>query len=426
MRERLVFMTVGGLTMDGPLRVAMVGLSEGNVCGVRDYATRITEALGRLDVKATVYWCDRRADLSLVLGVREVGSWARLLARKLEIDHPDVIVLHYSAFAYGYRGIPLLVVPVLARLRQVGAPIVLILHEFVYPWHYHGFRGFVWAVTDRLVLPLLLLCSSGVVVTTEDRRAWLRQRGWFPRRPIRVLPVPSNVPLTGASTAPSEKVVGVFGFGAESVDISTVIEGMKLAAREIADVRLRLIGGPGPDSEAAKHWRRFASDAGVGLEFTGILEMDALSRAVSQVGLVMFADIASSRRGTLATSLLHGKAVIAFDGAQTWSALRVADAACLVERAPGAVASAIVRLMKDHLAREGYEQRAAAFYRSVMSEDLVACQLAELLTNVGRSRSGPGPGRLLSQAVKREPIRARSVGFAKRRHLVRALEKGIR
>lgn len=406
----MAFTTTDGFTRDGSLRVAMVGFSEHSPCGVRDYTARIAEALERIDVHVCTYWCNRRANLPLCPAIREVVTWTRSLSSRLRAQDPDVVVLQYSAFAYGYRGVPLLLWPVLARLRQVAAPIVVILHEFAFPWRYLGARGALWAISQRLALPFLLHTSSAIVVTTDDARTRLLGRRWLPGRPIRVLPVPSNVPLAGASTASSEKVVGVFGYGAQYIDIGSVIGAAKLTSREIAGLRLRLLGAPGPDSEVAKLWRRQANDAGVALEFSGILEMNLLSRAVSQVDLVIFADVPTSRRGTLAASLLHGRAVIAFDGPQTWPALREADAVCLVQPAPGALAAAMAWLLRDHLAREGYEGRAATFYRSVMSEDVVARQLSELLLDVRQSHKDPGSGRLSSHRVRDAGTHVVSVG----------------
>jgi hypothetical protein len=90
----------------------------------------------------------------------------------------------------------------------------------------------------------------------------------------------------------------------------------------------------------------------------------------------------TSRRGTLAALLLHGKAIIAGEGPHTWPALRESDAVCLVDLKAEEIAGAIEWLFRDRRARAGYEARASAFYQSRMSEEVVANSLASLLSDV--------------------------------------------
>lgn len=366
----------------------MVGISESSVCGVRDYTAVVARSLGRRDVDIRTYWLDRCSGGPLIHTVGTVIRWAGRLRRDLRRDRPDAVVLQYSVFAYGHRGIPVYVVPIVAALRRAGVPMVVILHEFAYPWRRHGIRGWCWAVSQRLVLPLLLAQSSAAVATTDDRREWLQNRWWLSTRQVVALPVPSNVPLEAPPVPPSESIIGVFGYSSDGIDRGTLIDAVALVSRKVNGLRLQLIGAPGPGGEVASAWRLLAENAGISVEFTGVLEPRELSRCLSQAALMVITDEAglTSRRGTLAALLLHGKAIIAVDGPHTWTALRKGDAVCLVRLEAEEIAAAIEWLLRDRQARDGYGARARAFYQSVMAEDIVADSLVRLLSEVGQPR----------------------------------------
>ena len=91
------------------------------------------------------------------------------------------MLLHYSVFAYSYRGFPLFVRPMLDGCC-VGCrvPIVTVLHEYVYPWRRGGVRGKAWALTQRAALRRCDARIRGRVVVTaghgpsgSDRGYWL-------------------------------------------------------------------------------------------------------------------------------------------------------------------------------------------------------------------------------------------------------------
>ena len=75
----------------------------------------------------------------------------------------------------------------------------------------------LWAVTQRVALLEMLRAVDAVVVTTEERRRWLRSRRWLPRRPVAFAPVFSNLPPPRVSSAASAQagtpaVLGMFGY----------------------------------------------------------------------------------------------------------------------------------------------------------------------------------------------------------------------
>src|SRR5947209_3406634 len=88
-----------------PVRVSVVGVSLKATCGVRDHATLLADALGRDGVSCSLHWLSREHH-----GLRdaraEVRAWTQRLTSDLEQQRPDAVLLHYSAFSYSYRGVP--------------------------------------------------------------------------------------------------------------------------------------------------------------------------------------------------------------------------------------------------------------------------------------------------------------------------------
>lgn len=355
----------------------MIGLSSLPTCGVRAYSEVVAAALRECGVATGIHWLTKQPGLSVPASRREVKGWTRTMVDGLRRESPDVVVLQYSVFEYGYRGVPIHVRPMIRALRRLRTPIFVVLHEFAYPWGRRGVRGLVWALTQRLVLPLLVAAATRIVVTTEDRRSWILRRWYLPRRPVELFPVASNVPRVDVVQEQDKTVVGVFGYTVESSVARIVVEAVATASRAIHGLRLQLIGAPGQDSDAGRMWRRHASDRGVNLEFTGVVEAGELSAALTVAGLIIFPheEGPTSRSTTLAAALLHGKAVVAFAGPQTWRALRDHHVVCLVQLDPIELGARISSLLLAPAAREAYEDRAAAWYQSKLSLSVLSHEL---------------------------------------------------
>src|SRR2546427_8325679 len=81
------------------LGVAVVGMSLGAICGVRDHAFILAKALEVDGASCTTHWL-MRSDLSLRGSRAEIPSWAKELRAELGESRPDVAVLQYSVFDY--------------------------------------------------------------------------------------------------------------------------------------------------------------------------------------------------------------------------------------------------------------------------------------------------------------------------------------
>lgn len=357
-------------------------------CGVHDHATLLAAELTHHNVAPTMHWL-QRSEASIRAARSELRAWARPLARQLERDPPDAVLLHYSVFSYSYRGIPLFVHPTLAALHSSRIPLVAMMHELAYPWRYSGLRGDIWALTQRALLIDVMRASKAAIVTADVRTEWLASRPWLPKRPIPVAPVFSNLPAPSAGPphARSEQVMGLFGYSYEGAAVSLVLDAITLLKDAGSDVRLRLLGAPGRTSSAGQAWVQAAGERGLAdaLSFSGALPAQALSDALADCDVLLFPDAAgpSSRKGTLAASLASGRPVVALDGPNRWSKLMEAQVASVVAPTPRALADAVGALLTDEDRRERLGASGRAFAEQEMgvarSAEVVMGLLGEIL-----------------------------------------------
>lgn len=355
------------------MRVVVAGASLEAICGTRDAAATLAGPLEREGLELRHVWWERRE--------RPFREWRERLAA--ESRSCDLVLWHYSPFTYG-SVVPAHVPPVLRALA--GTPLVPLFHELAYPWGRGGARGLLWAAGQRAALRLVLRHSVGSVVTTEERRDWLARR--LPRRPLLFAPVVSNVPppRTLAPTGGRPFRLGVFGFRRGTGSVELLVEAAAPLLRADPEARLVLVGAPGPDAPEAGEWRTRAEAAGIGdsLELTGVLSAERLPTQLSRLDLALFPDPVgpTSRRGTLAAVLAHGRPTLAFAGPQTWEPLVAEGAVETVPYEREALAQAVARLAADAAARAALGARARAFHDRHLAVDVVAGRIAAFLREV--------------------------------------------
>jgi glycosyltransferase involved in cell wall biosynthesis len=382
------------------LRTASIGVSTAPICGVRDHAERLADALAARGCPCSTHWLERRAH-ALGATRAELGGWLARLPAELRAANADVALLHYSVFAFSFRGVPLFVRPVLDAVRRARLPLVTILHEFVYPWRRDGLRGATWAVSQRALLSSVVRSSDAVVTTTDFQADWLARRPWLAKRPSAVAPVFSNVPEPSANVpepaasavpgaAPPVRSLGLFGYAYGAPRVALVLDALAQLAARGEHVRLSLLGAPGPDSASGEAWRAAARARGLAdaLELSGTLAPHALADALAACELLLFIDPIgpNSRKTTLAASLAAGRPVLALDGPRRWRELSDARAVCVVAPAAGALASALSELLGDAAARAALAARGREFARTSMSVERAADAIAQQLGLVAAGR----------------------------------------
>jgi glycosyltransferase involved in cell wall biosynthesis len=369
------------------LQAAGIGMSTSRVCGVRDHAVLLANALSRENVSCSLHWLSR-TDQSIAAGRSQIRAWTRGLTAELDGAPPDALLLHYSVFAFSYRGVPLFVAPVMSALRGLRIPLIIFLHEYAYPWRRGGVTGTAWAFSQRALLFDVMRSASAVVVTAEFRAEWLTSRSWLPRRRVLVAPVFSNLPPPTASATPNRHghVIGLFGYAYEGVAVPLVLDAVRLLHDRGVGVQLSLLGAPGRSSAAAEEWLAAARTRGIAhaLNFSGTLAAQDLSDSLAACDVLLSAEPTgpTSRKTTLAASLASGRAVVALDGPLRWGELIASEAALVVPATTAALADAVAGLLGDEGRREELGARGKAFAHQVMSVERTAGVVARLIEDV--------------------------------------------
>lgn len=367
---------------------------------MRDHARLLDDELEREGVACRFHWLER-TETSFGGARSEVRGWARRISGELREERPDVVLLHYSVFSYSYKGVPLLVRPVLAALRDVPVPVIAVMHELAFPWRYDGARGEVWALTQRMVLRDLIGSASGVIVTADFRAEWLSSRRWLPRRRVLVAPVFPTIPPPRNAPAAShgrvggeERVIGVFGYAYQGAALSLVLDAVHELGSRGLRTRLRLLGAPGRASAAGEEWTAAAQERGVedALSFSGRLPAQELSDELAACDVLVFPDATgpSSRKTTLAASLASGVPVVALDGLRTWGRLSGEHAARVVPPTSQALADALAELLQDDTQARELGVRGRAFAEREMNVAGTAAAVRTLLEDLPGRRRVPG------------------------------------
>lgn len=366
------------------LQVIVLGASTSFPCGIRDYAELLTASMERTGVEASTCWIDR---YKVPHGT---GQVKRTLRQHRHRTPPSALLWHYSPFGYGWRGLPFLTPTLLARLAHARLPIVVVAHEIAVPWRCGALRGVVTALFQRLVFMMVAHSASLIVVTTVERANWLESRWWLPHRCVSVIPVIPTIPVVGTRSIRSTKGrVGVIGYAREAGSARMIASACGRATYgDGRPITLVLLGAPGSECDIGRQWTAAAKEASCTIEWTGVIEKADLSRCLATVDLVVFPDRMgpTARRTTLAATLAHGLPVIAFDGRETWEALRDNRGVRLVAAETALLSQAIEDLLEDAEEREQLAGRGLSFYRTNMDPDIVARAIVDLLALAANGR----------------------------------------
>jgi glycosyltransferase involved in cell wall biosynthesis len=377
--------------MTEPARVVVLGMSTTQICGVRDHAELLAEGLRAEGLSCSVYWLYRSQE-SLRGSRAEVGGWVAGLSRVLAEERPELLILHYSVFAFGFRGVPVFVPRLIRALRHSRVPVLTIIHEAVYPWSIGGARGKVWAASQRAVLAGVVRASSAILVTADFRAQWLTSRRWLATRPIAFAPVFSNLPAPseGARAGAPGDLIGLFGYSYEGAGVALVLDALRILGERGIGARLLLLGAPGPSSAAARTWVAAAKERGLesSLSLSGTLPAQELVDAMAGCDLLLVVNDGgpSSRKGTLGGSLASGSPVVAMDGPRRWSELIDGRMIRISGRTAEALADAAAELLADRDLREALGRRGRQFAEDRMGVPRTARAVVELARGLGLPR----------------------------------------
>ena len=270
-----------------------------------------------------------------------------LTARLDASPKPRRLFVQYAPHGYGFKAMNLpFAVWLRRRAAASGDAVDLMFHEVAYPWVRSPLRHNLIAAANRLMVRTLLPGVSRVFVTVPAWGPLLRANGLPAAAPVRVLPVPSTIPLSNdpvavaslrQSFAVSGPIVGHFGTYGDLV--GRLLEPAVAAlCRSRADVRVLLVGRAGVawrDGVAARHPEIAGQLVGVAAGAAG--EISLVLQACDLL-LQPYPDGVSARRTSIMAGLANGVAVVTNAGALTepaWSAsgLAVVPTADLVRTA---------------------------------------------------------------------------------------------
>lgn len=321
-------------------------------CGLRDYAEGLAAELHELGASSECVWTSSRRGRGYVSQLWDEWKSVRLLLRGSA--GADVVVLHWTPFALGTRGVPTvsLLLPILLRARR--KTVYVVLHELVYPWGRHGVRGLVWALAQRAGLPVLVAGVHGAIVTTAPREKALRRMGRLTPARVACIPVWSNIPADEVWRPRGHHGLEVhsFGWGHEAVRADIAAGAVALLAGRGVAVNWTLIGGD-PLGGAAASWRSAFHLAGASdtLRFTGRLSSSEIGSQLASCSVYadLDADGPSSRRGSLAAALAIGVPTITLEspGQPEWDTGTADRAFITVPPAPGALAETLYMFYED-------------------------------------------------------------------------------
>jgi len=228
----------------------------------------------------------------------------------------EALVIQYAPHSFDRRGITfgINLLPWLVRFRT-SARIILNFHELYIPFDPSPKRclGALW---QRAMAFLMAAGSHTLAATSSEWPRRLRRVGVW--KPIRVIPVGSNIPRASVSDEEIKAIrtrlgangatllVGCFGSAGPHRDVDLLRAAVRALGRE-QPCKLIWVGKSRADEPSSGQITRSFLDDG-DIVWTGPLPHPEVSRIMTACHLFVlpFTDGVSTRRSTVAAALLHG------------------------------------------------------------------------------------------------------------------------
>jgi len=331
--------------------------------GVADYVAQLARGLAAAGDRVTVHvpgpWTGGAGGLDVQVLPDRFGPRSAWALREAQRRQPAVMLLQYSPFSLGARGLNVLF-PRL--LRAVQGPLAVMFHEVAFPLEPgQPPRHALLAHAQRQMARTLLRRAHAACVSTEAWTPTLRALGW--RGEVHLLPIPSNLlpppdrPARKAARAslglPADaELLG--HFGTYGPPVAGPLAAAATALLEPGRRHLLLLG------RGAEAFRTRLCEAHPSLAPRLHAPGDARPAAISQ-GLLAcdalvqpFADGATTRRTSLMAGLAHGLPTCTNRGPLTeplWEGLP--GTVLAPDAGPAALADAVNRLLASDVAAQG-------------------------------------------------------------------------
>lgn len=269
--------------------------------GVRDYVDCLQAEWQRLGTPSAVI------ELSKALATAQplVAQINAVMAQQAHKSQPLSVVLHYSGYGYGHRGLCFWLLDQIRHLRaqhRSALRLVMVFHELYAsgpPW-----RSAFWLSSIQAWLAARLALAADALWTNSTHHAqWLRTKV-SADTPLHVQPVFSNVgePPHLPAWANRRPEAVVFGSASTRQRAFDALRGHEAVLRDLGIVTLVEVGAGTSTSHIT----------GLRHRQVGRLDTDALRQLLlaSQMGVLDYPSTLLGKSGVLAAYAAHGCAVL--------------------------------------------------------------------------------------------------------------------
>jgi glycosyltransferase involved in cell wall biosynthesis len=304
--------------------------------GVADYSALLADGLSRLGVEVSVVTSvrARASGPSPVAVIPTIKSWGVRMwsdvSRHVATSRPDLIHVQYQTGAFEMEiGVNLL--PWLYRLSGGKPPIVVTFHDLKEPY----LLPKLGAIRHLATLGLAAGADAVVITNSEDLkriagRTADRASLLWGHRPVRAIPIGSNIPPVGAEYDRSrwrerigaredELVLAYFGFLGSAKGVDTLVTAFQTLLDQGRPVRLLMVGAATGDTGHAN--RSYENQIRTALDrpglrgrvtWTGFLASESVGAYLraADVCCLPFREGTSLRHGTLIAAIVHGLPIV--------------------------------------------------------------------------------------------------------------------
>jgi glycosyltransferase involved in cell wall biosynthesis len=365
-------------------------------CGVGDHTARIADGWTRAGNQVDVYTAQANPAPPSGVRVHSIGTggaahWNRasyqsLLTQVLEA-HSDAIVLQYTPYLYGSRGLHPELLAFVHRLRaRSRAPLVLSAHELHYP---------VGVSPDRLILGTSQLAqftwmasrADSIWVTLEKHELrWKRRMPW---KRWEWYPVGSNIELREDSlssplVSPDDRALLLFGTSHPTRLMGHAFSALERCLSPDRGVKLVIVGQSA--SQVAEELKtHHATHLASSVRSLGFIPPEQVSAWLSRAELVLapFLDGISTRRGSVMAAFERGKPVLttlsySSDPSIDWRSF------CAIGTDASDFGRACAELLQNPAERKRLGDAALAFHRAHFDWKVICARTLASLEQLGR------------------------------------------
>lgn len=314
----------------------------------------------------------------------QVGWFAALreLRQKADSWRGRWVLVQYTALAWSARGFPLRFLRVIKALREVGARLGVVYHD-VEP--FVGDR-MVDKVRRRAQLHTMRHALRGanlaIFTVPPEKLSWTINRC----ENVTFIPVGANLTTSERSSERSNSgdgvstvaVFGITGGEAGPEETSRIVEAIRLAAKQIARLRLVVLGRNSESAETSL--RQALHDISVEIRILGVLPAREVARVLSASDVLFFVrGVISSRRGSAIAGIACGLPIIAYAGPETAPPITDAGVILVSQENQAELGKALLRVLTDHNYHASMAERSRRAYAEYFSWRVIAERYAEAL-----------------------------------------------